>query len=74
MDIFNVYGKNLLPFTRDDEFTLRNALFRVVKLTKNAEKVQYKYSGYRLWFDNHRTFSLSNGIGFGKNVIILEQI
>lgn len=49
---------------------LRKALFGAVNLTKNTHKNKYKYSRYGIGFDNHRTFSLSNGSRSGKNVII----
>ena len=31
----------------------------------------YKYSGYGIGFDGSGSFSLSDGSGFGKNIIIL---
>ena len=62
------------PFRRDDDFTSGNALFGALKLTKNADKNQYKYSGYGIEFHNHKTFSLSNGSGFGRDVIIFGAV
>ena len=41
-------------------------------LTKNADFDKYKYSGYGTGFDSHGSFSLSNGSGFGRNVIIFS--
>ena len=41
-----------------------------VKLTKSADFDKYKYSRYDIGFDAHGSFSLSNGSGFGKNVIM----
>ena len=62
---------NLWSFGRDDNNDFKkNVLFGTLKLTKNSEKDKYKYSRYRIGFDNHGTFSLSNGSGFGRNVII----
>ena len=69
--IVNVYIVNkikLLLFGQNDDFTWGNALFGSLKVTKNADKDKYNYSG----FDNHGIFSLPNGRGFGKNVIISE--
>ena len=43
---------------------------RTVKLTKNSDSDKYKCFGYGTRFDAHRFFSLSDGSGFGKNVII----
>ena len=45
-------------------------MFGAVKLTKNADFDKYKYSGYGIGFYLQGSFSLSNGSGFGKNVII----
>lgn len=59
----------MLPFRQDDDFTLRNALFGTTKLSKNADKDEYKYSESWRGLDNHWTVSLCNGSGFGKNVI-----
>ena len=44
-------------------------MFGAVKLTKNANFDEYKYSGYSTGFDGHGTFSFSSG-GFGCNVRI----
>ena len=52
----------------DDYPTLEKSLFVAVKLVKNADIDNYKYSGYGIEFDRHRTFSVDNE--FGKNVII----
>ena len=62
--------KNLWLFRQDDDFVLANALRDAVKLMKNADRDKYRYSGYRIGFDNHGKSSLSNGKGFGKSVII----
>ena len=59
------------PFTVDKDFVLGNSLFGAVKLTKNAYFDNYKYSGYGIRFNARGRFSLSDGSGFGKNVIIL---
>ena len=61
------------PFTggKDFDFLLRNSLFGAAKLTRNADFNEYKYSIYGTGFDA-RSFSLSNGSGFGKNVKIFS--
>ena len=58
-----------MAFRRDD-FTLGNALCGAAKLTKNTNKDKYKYSGHGTRFDNHVTFSLTNGNRLCKNIII----
>ena len=49
--------------------TLANCLFRAVTLTENADIDKYKYSGYGIGFDRHRSF-LFPGIILGRNVTI----
>ena len=49
--------------------TLENWLFGAVSLTKNADIDKYKYSGYGIGFERHRSFS-SPGIGLGRNLLI----
>ena len=49
--------------------TLKNSLFGVVKLTKNADIDKYQYSGYGIGFDRKGSFSFPGG-GFGQNAII----
>ena len=68
--VINLYisyplGRQLANLNTD--FTLCNYLFGSVKLTKNADLVQYKYSGY----DSRSEFSLPDGT-IGRNVIILR--
>ena len=48
--------------------TLENCLFGSVKLTKNPDIDNYKYSGYGIGFDRKGEFSF--GDGFCQNVII----
>ena len=57
-------------YIQSANFTLRNYLFGAVRLTKNADFDKYSHSGYGIGFDVHESFSLSDGGGFGKNVII----
>ena len=47
----------------------KNALFRAVKLTKNADIAKYKYFGYWIGFNGRGIFS-HPGREEGKNVII----
>ena len=52
-----------------DDPTLKNCLFGVVTLTKNADIDKYRYSGYRIACDRKGSFSFPGG-GYGQNVII----
>ena len=49
--------------------TLKNGLFGLVTLTKNADIDKHGYSGYGIRFDRQSTFSFPGG-GLGQNVII----
>ena len=53
------------------DFTLSNCLFGSVKLTKNADLGQYKYSSYDIHSDSHSEFSLPDST-MEKNVIIFD--
>ena len=52
-----------------DDPTLKNCLFGVVTLTKNADIDKYGYSGYGIGFDRRGSFSFPGG-GYGQNVLI----
>ena len=46
LNIYIFYEINLWPFSVGKYLTLGNSLFETVKLAKNADPYQYKYSGY----------------------------
>ena len=71
VNIYIVYEINLWSYTHGADFTLRNFSFGAVKLTKNAGPDKYSYLGYGTGFDAHGSFSLSDGSGFGRNVLVL---
>ena len=56
------------PINISDYPTLENHLFGAVSLAKNPDFDKYKYSGYRIGFDRHGSFS-SPVIRLGINVI-----
>ena len=56
----------LLPLTI---MILKNCLFGVVTLSKNADIDKYGYSSYGIGFDGKSSFSFPNN-GFGQDVII----
>ena len=68
MNIYTVYEISK-SFNISEYPALENCLFGAVSLTKNADIDRYKYSGYEIGFDRHRSFSFP-GTGLGKNVII----
>ena len=65
-----VYEINLWPFKESSDFTLVIFLLGTVKLSKNSDFEKYKYFGYGFRILARESFSLSDGSGFGKNVII----
>ena len=55
--------------SNNNDPTLRNSLFRAVRLNKNADIDKYRYSGYGIRLDRKGIFSFPVS-GFGQNVII----
>ena len=55
--------------SHSDDPMLKNYLFGVVTLTKNADIDKYGYSGYGTGFDRRSSFSFPGG-GFGQNALI----
>ena len=69
INVYIVYKLDPVSNTRDDTFTVQNALFGGIKLTKNTDTSKYKYEGYGICFDEGGVFSVGN-ITDGKNVLI----
>ena len=69
INIYCVYKIDPIASTRDDTFTVQNALFGALEITKNANTSKYNYKGYGICFDEGGTFSMGN-INNGRNVII----
>ena len=68
-NIYCVYKLDPIPSSRGSTFTVQNALFGSIQITKNAETSKYKYEGYGICFDEGGTFSIGN-ITNGRNVLI----
>ena len=69
INIYCVYKIDLIASTRDDTFTIQNALFGAAEITKNDDTSKYNYKGYGICFDEGGTFSKGN-INNGQNVLI----
>ena len=69
INIYCVYKLDPISSSRDDTFTVQNALFGVMGITKNANTSKYKYKGYAISFDEGGSFSKGN-ISNGKNILI----
>ena len=68
INIYIVY--KIEPIFRLSDYTVQNALFGGVKITKNAtDTSKHKYEGYGICFDEGGTFS-KGGISNGRNVLI----
>ena len=68
-NIYCVYKLDLISSSRDSTFTVQNALFGSIQITKNADTSKYKYEGYGICFDEGGSFDIGN-ITNGKNVLI----
>ena len=69
INVYIVYKLDPVSNTRDDTFTVQNALFGEIKLTKNTDTSKYKYEGYGICFDEGGVFSMGN-ITDCRNVLI----
>ena len=69
INIYCIYQIEPISSSRDDTFTVQNALFGAMQITKNADTCKYKYKGYGICFDEGRLFSIGN-INNGCNVLI----
>ena len=56
VNIYCVYQLDPIASTRDDRFTIQNALFGAMEITKNADTSKYNYKGYGICFDDGCTF------------------
>ena len=74
VNIYIVYKLDAISSTRNTDYTIQNALFGAVKITKNAsDSSKSKYEGYRICFDEGGTFSKGN-INNGRNVLIFGVV
>ena len=70
LNIYIVYLIDSISNSRNTDYTVQNAFFGGVKITKNAtDTSKHKYEGYGICFDEGGTFS-KGGINNGRNVLI----
>ena len=69
INIYCVYQIEPISYSRDDTFTVQNALFGAMQITKNADTRKYKYKGYGICFDEGGLFSIGN-ITNGRKVLM----
>ena len=71
VNIYIVYLIDPISNSRNTDYTVQNALFGGVKLTKNAtDTSKHKYEGYGICFDESGIFSKGERINNGRNVLI----
>ena len=56
INIYVVYKLDPIASSRDDIFTIQNALFGAMQITKNSDTSKYNYKGYGICFDEGGTF------------------
>ena len=57
INIYCVYKLDPIASSRDTTFTIKNALFGAMEITKNTDTSKYIYKGYGICFDEGGTFS-----------------
>ena len=76
INIYCVYEIQPISSSRDTTFTMQNALFGAMEITKNTDTSKYNYKGYGICFDEGGTFSHRATEGgrthttLGRNVLI----
>ena len=56
VNIYIVYRLNPISSTRNTDYTIQNALFVAMKITKNTDYSKNNYTGYGLCFDEGNAF------------------
>ena len=56
INIYCVYKLDPIASNRDDTFTIQNALFGAMQITKNSDTSKYDYKGYGICFDEGGQF------------------
>ena len=70
INIYCLYSLERIANLRNTDYTVQNALFGGVKITKDStDTSKHKYKGYGICFDEGSTFS-KGGINNGRNVMI----
>ena len=69
INIYCVYQIEPIANSRLSNFTVQNALFGAMQITKNIDTSKYKYKGYGICFDEGGSFSKGN-INNGRNLLI----
>ena len=57
INIYCVYELDPIDFSRNNEFTIQDALFGAIEITKNENTSKYEYKEYGICFDESESFS-----------------
>ena len=57
INIYCVYKLDPISSTRNTDYTIQNALFGAIQITKNADTSKYDYKGYGKCFDESEQFT-----------------
>ena len=57
INIYYVYELDPIDFSRNNEFTIQNALFGAIEITKNVNTSKSKYKGYGICFEESEEFT-----------------
>ena len=57
INTYCVYELNPIDFSRNNEFTIQNALFGAIEITKNENTSKYEHKGYGTCFNESESFS-----------------
>ena len=57
INIYCVYELDPIDVSRNNVFTIQNALFGDIEITKNANTSKYKYKGYGIFLDESEEFT-----------------
>ena len=68
INTYCVYKLDPIDFSRNNKFTIQNALFGAIKITKNANTSKYKYKGYGIYFDESEELST-----YEKKAVLIIQ-
>ena len=60
INIYIAYELEKIDLNRNTDFTIQNALFETVNITKDANSSHNKYKGYGTCFDAHSDFSIGS--------------
>ena len=74
INIYCVYKLDLIASSRDATFTIQNALFGAMKITKNADTSKYDYKGYGICFDESEQFTHVRKEGNFKHTTLTRNV